>query len=241
MTDTLHEPQIVKKFIHEIIVRDKRLNRHIHHDPRSKDYPAPLAPNVSDVMHEAWYMPLNQGNVGCCTADALCGALNCNPDYSGTPSTQENAIALYTKETENEGQPYPTYDPGGSGLAVCKAAVQLGWITAYGHTFSLEDSLKALVLRPAIYGVSWYSSFDYPDSGGVVSIASSAFVRGGHEVCAQGISTENRLVWFWNSWGSTYGIGGRFAMSFDTLEQLLADQGDCTVPIVGSTGNVSAT
>jgi hypothetical protein len=57
-------------------------------------------------------------------------------------------------------------------------------------------------------------------------------VRGGHEVLADGIDEPKQLVWFWNSWGKSFGVGGRFCMSFDTWAQLLAEQGDVTVPLI---------
>jgi hypothetical protein len=86
------------------------------------------------------------------------------------------------------------------------------------------------VVRPVITGISWYTSFDTPDATGLVVIASGATIRGGHELVADGIDAANQLVWFWNSWGPSYGVGGRFCMSFDTWQQLLAQQGDVTVP-----------
>jgi hypothetical protein len=115
---------------------------------------------------------------------------------------------------------------------VCKAAVQEGLIASYSHAFGVEHALQALVIRPVITGISWYTSFDTPDpSTGVVEIASGATVRGGHEVVADEIDAYNEIVWFWNSWGTGWGQGGRFAMSFATWGQLLRRQGDVTVPI----------
>jgi hypothetical protein len=115
---------------------------------------------------------------------------------------------------------------------VCKAAKQLGWISSYRHAFGIHSALRALTLRPVITGVNWYTSFDNPDQNGLVAIAPHAKVRGGHEVLADGIDEPNQLVWFWNSWGTSFGVGGRFCMSFDTWAQLLAEQGDVTVPMV---------
>jgi hypothetical protein len=221
--------------LHEVIVEGKRTGRHVHHDSRSKNYPAPQAPSIVDVRHRSTGLPLNQGKAASCTANALCAALNCAPDYTGTPCTEDNAIQLYIRETTDEGKPYPRYDPGGSGLAVCQAAIEMGWLSAYGHTFDLGSALRALVLRPTIFGITWYSSFDTPDYNGNVTIASSAFVRGGHEVCACGIDVARQLVWFWNSWGPTYGEQGKFSIGWETLETLLAAEGDCTVPLPHNT------
>jgi hypothetical protein len=213
-------------------VTGKRLGRHIHHDPRSLKFEAPRAPKISSVTHQATGLPLNQGEIGSCTANALCGALDSAPDFTGpTPLTEADAVKLYELETKLEGQPYPPNDPGGSGLMVCKAAKQLGLLSSYTHAFGIEHALQALVLRPVITGISWYTSFDSPDDTGLIELAPGATVRGGHEILADGIDAEKQLVWFWNSWGTQFGVGGRFCMSFDTWEQLLAQRGDVTVPL----------
>ena len=65
----------------------------------------------------------------------------------------------------------------------------------------------------------------------MVEITPGATIRGGHEIVADEIDADNELVWFWNSWGTTYGLGGRFCMAFATWGQLLKNQGDVTVPL----------
>jgi hypothetical protein len=223
---------IVRVELSEHVVDAKRLGRHVHHDPRSWNFQAEVAPSIVSVTHAATGLPLNQGNLGSCTANALCGAMNSAPDFTGpTPLDEDDAVKLYNLETQLEGKPHPPNDPGGSGLMVCKAAQQEGLITSYTHAFGVQQALAALVLRPVITGISWYTSFDTPDPTGLVAIAPNATVRGGHEVVADGIDAPNELVWFWNSWGTQFGVGGKFCMSFATWEQLLKNQGDVTVPI----------
>jgi hypothetical protein len=224
---------VVKVELPEQPIPDRRLGRHVEHDPRSRNFAAAMAPKIVSVKHEAVGLPLNQGSIGSCTANALCGALNSAPDFAGkTPRSENDAISLYELETRLEGQPYPPNDPGGSGLMVCKAARQKGWISAYHHAFGIQNALLALVVRPVITGVKWYASFDNPDpTTGLVAIASGATVRGGHEIVADEIDEPNKLVWFWNSWGVQFAQGGRFCMTFDTWDQLLQQQGDVTVPL----------
>lgn len=227
------EPNLVRAAIGEYVVPGKRLGRHVLHDERSREFPAERATTLTSVQHEATGLPLDQGQIGSCTANALCGALNSVPDnVSGRLYAEADAVDLYKLETKMEHQPYPPNDPGGTGLMVCKAARQMGWITGYQHAFGIDHALQALVLRPVITGVNWYTSFDEPDPSGLVTIKPGASVRGGHEVVADGIDAPNRLVWFWNSWGPSFGQGGRFCMSFDTWAQLLREQGDVTVPLV---------
>ena len=83
-----------------------------------------------------------------------------------------------------------------------------------------------------ITGVRWYTSFDHPGpQTGLVEIAPGATIRCGHEIVADQVDAPNRLVWFWNSWSPSYGLGGRFCMKFDTWDQLLQQRGDVTVPV----------
>jgi hypothetical protein len=218
--------------IPEVIVPGKRLGRHIHIDPRSAAYPAQLAPQVISVRHESSGLPLDQGAIGSCTANALVGALNSAPHWTPGNATldESRAVAIYGRETADEGSPYPPNDPGGSGLAVCQAGKEMGLLDGYDNPNGIDEALAALVIRPVITGINWLTSFDHPDANGLVAIAPGATVRGGHEVLADEIDAPNRLVWFWNSWGPGYGQGGRFCMSFDTWAELLGQGGDVTVP-----------
>jgi hypothetical protein len=223
---------IVKIRQPEAAIPGKRLGRHIHIDPRSAGYRAEAAPAVVSVCHPCAGLPLNQGEIGSCTANALCGALNTVPHWSpGQPTLSEaDAVALYSAETALEGQPYPPNDPGGSGTEVCQAALAAGMLDGYQHATGVEQALGALVLRPVICGISWFTSFDTPDASGLVAIAPGATVRGGHEVLANQIDAVAERVWLYNSWGPGWGLAGRFAISFQTLAALLEQGGDVTVP-----------
>jgi hypothetical protein len=224
---------VYRERLSEAHIHGKRLGRHVVHDERSRAFAAARAPKIESVKHNASGLPLDQGSIGSCTANALCGALDSAPNFAGgSPLNESEAVKVYELETKLEGDPYPPNDPGGSGLMVCKAAKQMGLISSYRHAFGIQHALEALVLRPVITGINWYDSFDSPDpQSGLVAIAPGAKVRGGHEIVADEIDAPNKLVWFWNSWGPSWGIGGRFCMSFDTWNQLLQEHGDATVPV----------
>jgi hypothetical protein len=218
--------------IPEIVPPTRRLGRHVLHDPRSWDFQAEQAAKIVSVDHAATGLPLDQGNVGSCTAEALVGALNCQPDRgTRAPYDQAEAYRVYGLETQLEGQPWPPNDPGGTGLEVCKAAKQMGLIQSYSHAFSLNAALLALVVRPVIVGVAWYSSFDSPGKNGLCSISRGATVRGGHELVLTAIDVKKKWVGGYNSWGPGWGAGGRFWWTYATFQRLLREQGDCTVPI----------
>ena len=74
-------------------------------------------------------------------------------------ANEANAKALYHEETVLQGGPeYPPDDPGGSGIGVCKAAVEMGLIASYTHGFGLEHAQGAIGVSPFIIGVMVGSS-----------------------------------------------------------------------------------
>lgn len=231
-----------------VVIPGRRLGRHIHIDDRSAGYPAELASVLRSVRHVSAGLPLDQGNVGSCTGNALCGALNTVPHWaSGQPTlTETDAVAVYSDEEVLEGfGPYPPNDQGGSGTEVCQAAKNRGWIVRYENPATIAQALFALVPRPVITGVNWYTSFDTPDAQGRVSITPGATVRGGHEFLVDELQVPAGIVitqanvagyleqiWLgaFNSWGLGYGLGGRFYFTAATWQQLLEQGGDVTVP-----------
>lgn len=219
--------------IPEVKVEGKPLGRHIHRNVKSLLYPADAAPAIRSVRHASSGLPLNQLKVGACTTNALVGVLNTEPHWKPGQKTldESEAIGLYSAEQTLLGYgPYPPNDNGGSGLAACTVAKTAGLLSFYQHAIGIDQALKALVLRPVMTGVNWYTSFDSPSSAGLVEIRPGATVRGGHEFFADEIDLLNRLVWFWNSWGRPFGKGGRFCMTFATWDELLREQGDVTIP-----------
>jgi hypothetical protein len=221
--------ETISATIEEHAVEGRRLGRHIEHDPRSLSYPAARAPKVVSVAHERHCGPYDQKSLGSCTGNAEAGLLMTDPYYSaGRVLSEQDAVTLYEKAThlDRVSGVYPPDDTGSSGLAVMKAAKELGYITAYQHAFGLQHALEALVLAPVITGVSWYEGFDSPDSDGTVTISGS--VRGGHEFEVVAIDADAQMVRACNSWGRDWGDGGYFQFSWDTWERLLHERGDVT-------------
>ncbi len=234
-------------YFERIPATDIRLGRHIRHDDASRAYAYPTAGlTLTSAKHARRIPVLDQGQLGSCTGNAGIGALGTDPYYATVPSRvqpllvaqgaysldEAGAVALYSAATRLDDAPGGWYAPGwqdtgSDGLSVAKALVAAGMISGYQHTFSLNDALLALTKTPLITGVNWYQPMFTPDDDGRVRPGGQ--LAGGHEIDADEIDVENERVWFTNSWNTSWGVNGRFYLTFDDYGRLLGEQGDVTV------------
>jgi hypothetical protein len=229
---------VVYRPIPEEIIPDKRLGRHIKRDSRSLAYPYQRSRPESALADQLWERMiaiLNQGNVGACTGNEETGVLGTRPIFDALPAglaaLDENfALGIYSDaETIDGDGPYPPNDNGSSGTSVAQVALNRRLISGYTHASSAQDMADALQAGPVGIGINWYSSFDSPDASGLVSVSSNAYVRGGHEVEVRGVDIAARLFHADNSWGTSWGLNGSFTFTWETMDRLLSEQGDCTV------------
>ncbi len=177
--------------------------------------------------------PFDQGSVGSCTGNASCGALMTTPLHQpGWAFTEADAVSLYSKATQFNapGDQYPPTDWGSSGPCIADALEKDGVIAAAHHTTSLRNFLGLMTRGPMIVGVQWYTSFDSPLPSGECPITPDATVRGGHEIQAFKVDPVAKMVWFYQSWGPTWGAlgNGTFCLSYATLETQFANGADAT-------------
>lgn len=212
---------------------DPRLGRHVHHDSRSLAYPVRATGSPQPVRHKRQAPVMDQGQVGACTAFAAVGCLGTDPffDTLATKPTFDDttALALYSEETAVDPYPgtYPPDDTGSDGLTAAKVLKSHGWISGYQHALTADAALAELVNRPFIVGVNWYDSMFDPTPSGLVVIGARAKVAGGHEFVVDEYTADGR-VGCTNSWGSGFGVGGRFWMTPGTFARLLSEDGDAT-------------
>ncbi len=211
-----------------------RLGRHVEHDARSMAFAAPLhAAPIRSVEWERHGGPFDQGDLGSCTANAMLGSLMTGPYYrQGRDFVEADCVELYKDATRLDTVPghYPPDDTGSSGIAAMKAAKRAGYVSGYHHVFSFHGVLQALQKGPGITGTNWYEGM-FTAHGPDAIVEPVGELAGGHEYLCYGADVERGLLLFWNSWGSGWGNGGRFAMTFGDYRKLLGERGDYTVAV----------
>src|SRR5690348_6712454 len=95
-----------------------RLGRHVWHDPKSRAYAVRAMPELA--KSQLWKRLVgvyDQGDVGDCTAESICGAVSTKP-FMRRIRSQKSIQGVYHDETtiDGLGSPYPPNDRGSSGL-----------------------------------------------------------------------------------------------------------------------------
>lgn len=223
--------------IPEIINPERRMGRHVRHDPRSVAYRMARTAQPKSVEHKRALPVLNQGNLGTCVPNTGVGILGTEPFWSTLTATEQKmltqayAVDLYREITTIDDFPgqYEPDDTGTDGLSLGKILVKRGFISGYRHAMSIGEAHAAIQEVPLAVGTMWFSSMEYPDKNGVVEAIGKP--AGGHEYECFKYDLAADLWWFYNSWTDKWGKRGTFAMSTPTFTRLLAMQGDITVLI----------
>jgi hypothetical protein len=226
-----------------IPARDRRLGRHINHDPRSLLYPfrPRSSRRITSIQHKRYIEVLDQGQLGSCTGNDGIGRLGTGLYYATINAAdryhnldEPDAVDLYSRATQID--PYPgayipgdpaSEDTGSDGLSVAKVLKEFGIISGYTWAFSMGDLLQALMERPVGFGTYWFDGMFSPDAEGLVKPTGS--VAGGHQFCMDGYDQARGWFWNTNSWGLGFSLGGRFAMEGETVQYLLDRQADMIV------------
>ena len=234
---------------------DPRLGRHVRHDSRSALYGVAEMPR-SAIKSVTWqrHIPiLDQGQIGSCVP-------NNAPEFLGTDALGYTGVtALEIPKPDTKGEfaagvtwqldetfalqmyrlvtrldPYPGQwepdDTGSDGLTLAKALGMLGLADSYRHAFSYRTLVSALQTGPVTLGLEWENSMFEPGPDGKITIDYGSGVAGGHQVFARQFDAENDRVWIDNSWGESFGLGGRAWFQGEELAAHLKRSGDVTVP-----------
>lgn len=221
------------------IILNRQKMPYDHRDFRMSDYITPaMRERALQITSMDWKIEkiLNQGNTGHCVGYAWAGFGIAYP--IPRPWGNDMGEKIYYTAKEIDGQ--PRQENGTDTRSGVEAFMRYGSLenNAYIFANSLYDIIIwVLTVGPVVTGTNWYDSMFYPDpNNGTVKI--SGYVAGGHEWLIVGVDTEKRLFHCVNSWGESFGQGGKFYIGFEDYQRLMNEQGDAvtttdflTVPI----------
>lgn len=219
------------------ITKDKRLDRLVHFDERSKNYPIRALVGDKPLRSYTWRLNtrLDQGSDGACVGFSWSHELAARPvEIQGiTNSTALNTYYQAQQVDEWEGGAYPGAVPfyeGTSVLAGAKAIQAQNHMKEYRWAFSLHDALLAIGYQgPGILGLYWTEDMFEPDENGFVKLTGE--IAGGHAILVRAISVKKKYVTLANSWGESWGKGGDCYMTFEDFEKALLNDGEFCVPV----------
>lgn len=217
------------------------LGRRFAPDQRDWSYPARSALPVTEpaLPYKYWShrTKLDQGNTGTCVAHGCTHLVENSPICPpGTvnPFDLYREIVLLDEWSENDYEASGSEDNmqfGTSVRAGMKALQARGLISEYRWAWNADTVARWIwTSGPVVIGVSWFNGMFYPDLKTHI-IEATGGVAGGHCVILDGVNMKTRMVRCLNSWGPSYGNNGAARMTFETLEKLLADDGEAAMAV----------
>lgn len=216
-------------FVQRIRSTDRRLGRHVHHDPRSLNFPAEVTINQATWRNHRVriYDPTPNPNqiIGDCTGCAKAMQFNSAGNrVDGKVLNLADADRVYSLATSLDPYPgsYPPKDTGSDALSAAKAAQELGLGGTYTWVFGGADGVVQAVMDSHVVnvGTRWDNNMFNPDSSRVIHLGGG--VAGGHEYTIRGydLDTDRLLGRCW--WGAMRD----WWIARTDLAELLADNGD---------------
>lgn len=198
-------------------------NRHY----RLADYITPdMRRRAAAITSKEWATSkiLDQGNTPHCVGFAWAGWGICEPIVDTFTNDDGNRIYYEAKVIDGE----PNQEDGSTTLSGVKAMQKEGRLQNYAFATSLDDIITwVLTQGPVVVGTKWYEKMFNPDATGLVTV--SGAIAGGHEHTIVGADRSTQLFKHANSWGTGWGTGGFFYMSFTDEQRLQNENGDaCT-------------
>ena len=217
---------------------DVRLDRLVEFDQRSRNFSissvvSAKSPRSYTWRNTEWY---NQRSEGACVGFALGHELNARPAEIKNIREDWLVKRVYWEAQKIDpwaGGSYPGASPvyeGTSVLAGVKTLHKMGAFREYRWAFNLEDIIMGVGYNgPAVIGVNWYEGMFTPDREGF--IRPSGYLGGGHAILVRAVNVKKRIFTLRNSWGRKWGVEGDCYITFDDLDLLMKQRGECVFVI----------
>lgn len=181
------------------------------------------ASKIPDVWRHEPGNILDQGQEGACVGFGCAQLLQSSPyRQTGIPS----GFDIYHEAQRID--EFPDSEEGTSVRAGLEVLRRLGYISAFYWASDMMEICRYIhQYGPVVAGHSWYG--DDMDADGVINLSGHA--RGGHCVLYNGYDLTRGLLFGVNSWGSDWGIGGKFAARLEQVDRELR-RGGCAAGVV---------
>lgn len=163
---------------------------------------------------------LDQGDTSECVSAGIEGYLNTDDEYHNDPHfTSADIHPFYLDIKVLEGE--PGQEDGAEVRDGLKVAKSKGWISAYAALTSMTQILAWLETHgPVLVGTDFLNSMETPSSAGIITVDPNSRVAGGHCWFLNG--EDSIYLDAVNSWGESWGLGGKFKIAQTDFDQLLA-------------------
>ena len=183
---------------------------------------AALGPAIVRPTKKSWALVWrgDQKQTSMCVGFGWHGLLRAKPHLQREPLP----AVIYEQAQAND-EFTDTPPAGGSSVRGGAKALKLdGKITAYAWAFEIETVLNWIGLHgPVVFGTTWYADMFEPGKNGIVNV--SGAVAGGHCYVAIGYDDKKKLLTCQNSWGTSWGIKGRFYLRYEDADKLIKESG----------------
>lgn len=172
---------------------------------------------------------LDQASSSSCVGHSWAHEIIARPAVDHVDSAYAYSVYHRAQQIDEWPGAEPSYY-GTSVLAGAKATKETGRIAEYRWAFGIDDMIMAVGRKgPAVVGTAWYEGMFYPDAEGVMK--PTGRVSGGHAYLVKGVSLKKEQFRIHNSWGKSWGKGGDAYISFEDMDRLLKEQGECCIPV----------
>lgn len=186
--------------------------------------PVPVVPSP-DVLWPQM-VQLDQGDTGHCVGFGWAQYGTSDPvnDLFGDP----DGHALYYECKVIDGE--AGKENGSNVRSGATAMINRQRIAAYAFAQSTDEITAWLRQHgPLVVGTDWNSDMFDPDPSGRVVIGGS--LEGGHCYLLDGVDAAGQVYSFQNSWGTEWGLHGRFSMSVENFAALLHADGEACAAV----------
>ncbi len=208
----------------------RRFGRRVCTDVRDDKFP--IRQMATDRVSRYWHQSCwwgDQVDTSACVGFSWAHWIEDGPITHAGRKPLVDPISIYDeakKVDEWEGEDYD----GTSVRAGAKVLKSLNLIKSYRWTTKVMTLANAILTQgPCVLGTWWYSGMMDPDASGFIEPTGQ--ILGGHAYLLNGVNMKSGKFRLKQSWGRDWGKAGNAFLTFESVEKLLAQDGEACLAI----------